>query len=137
VRERLSTHTQSCISTINRTLWAKERTRERGSRDLLIGHFSPFPHHFHPLSPALSPNVESSPTGLAHLNSHPPPTTTHGHSPATTRRHRPPTPNHFTTFLLRIPIFFFSSPYLSPTLTLPNLHKFFQFFLFLTTAICV
>jgi hypothetical protein len=45
---------QPCMSTIDRTIRGINCTWERESRDLLLGHFLPFPHHF-PLAPRSSP----------------------------------------------------------------------------------
>ena len=75
-------HTQSCTSMIDRILRAIECTRNRGSRDLLIGHFS--------LSPSLSPSPQSRPSHytctsnsslITHHHSRPPPATVNHHKP--------------------------------------------------------
>jgi hypothetical protein len=111
------THTQSCMSTIDRTLSAIERTCNKGSRDLLLGHFSPSPHHFPPcaeLIPAPS-HLYLAPTCTLHTPKHslPSPTAAHSHSPATTRCHKSLLPTHVHHIFHYYPVFhrFFSNPH--------------------------
>ena len=121
---RVSASAQSCISTINRILCAIERTRGRGSCDLLIWHFSHFPS-------SLSPCAKT----LLHLPTHPPalttfPLTINHHSRSLAGHHtlpqattsQPPCHN-----VIKTPIFLCSFTFFSPTFTIPYLHNIFFF----------
>jgi hypothetical protein len=127
-RAYISSHTQSCISTIDRTLRVIECTLDRESCDLFLGYPFPFPHHFSPWAVySIAPlTTLSQPNQLSPQLSQPLPTTTHGCSLATTCRRRPPPLTHLTIFFL-FPIF---------TLC-PSLPIFPKIFLLLTTTICV
>jgi hypothetical protein len=107
---------QPYMSTIDRT-WARE------SRDLLIGHFPSFHHHFSPLSLALHLGAFTPPLHL-HIQHHTTflPTTNH-HSRSFAGHYTPP---QATTFQPPCPIVA-QNPHL-PVLfncLLPNHHKFF------------
>ena len=72
------------MSTIDRTLRAIEHTRNRGLRDLLIGHFSVSPITF-PMIPApshsLHLHIRCTSSLITHHHSRPPPATVNRHNP--------------------------------------------------------
>jgi hypothetical protein len=90
------------MSMIDHTLSAIESTRNRGSRDLLLGYFSPSPHHFPPcvvLIPATSP-LHFAPICTLHTpkDCQPPPTVSHRSPHNATSPCYPPTYITFSLF---------------------------------------